>query len=206
MCYNTGLQNTRTEQQRQKCQWAKNTNVTRIVACGNSSVWLFNLGRAACVSVCLWVLYVLYVCFMLSGGFCCSTPYVMVKWDVHNLGRLQSIIDSDSEYWKNIVVEINFQDGTQTLRSTDLEVISCWLRKTHSVDSRPCGSRQIAWLMAMCWKRMPVLCILAKMDMQTANSRLFGRGSLAHSKQWISGVWCLSWTWLCIVCLPLWQM
>lgn len=120
--------------------------------------------------------------------------------------RLQSIIESDSEHWKNIVIEINVQDGTQTLWSTDLEVISCWLRSPHSIDSRPCGSRQIAWLMAMCWKRMPVLCIRAKMDMQTANSRLFGRGSLAHSKQGISGVRCLSWTWLCVVCLPLWQM
>lgn len=74
---------------------------------------------------------------------------------------------------KNIVVEINFQHGTQTLRSTELEVISCWLHKTHSIDRRPCGSRQIAWLIAMCWKRMPALCILAKMDVQTANSGLF---------------------------------
>lgn len=80
---------------------------------------------------------------------------------------------------------------------TELEVISCWLHKTHSIDSRPCGSRQIAWLIAMCWKNMPALCVHAKMDMQTANSRLFGRGSLAHSKQWISGVRCLSWTWHC---------
>lgn len=148
----------------------------------------------------------MHVCFMLSWGSYCPAPYATVKWDMLDPGRLQSIIESDSEYWKNIVVEINFQDCAQTLRSTELEVISCWLHKTRSIDSRPCGSRQIAWLIAMCWKRMPALCILAKMDMQTANSGLFGRGSLAHSKQWISGVWCLSWTRHCLVCFPLWQM
>lgn len=84
---------------------------------------------------------------------------------------------------KNIVVEINFQGGTQTLKSAQLEVISCWFHKMRSTDSRPCGSRQIAWLMAMCWKKMPALCIFVKMDIHTANSGLFGRGSFAHSKQ-----------------------
>lgn len=143
---------------------------------------------------------------MVSWGSYCLAQYVTVKWDVLDPSRLQSIIESDSEYWKNIVVEINFQDGTQISGSSELEVISCWLHKTCSIDSRPCGSRQIAWLIAMCWKRMPALCILAKMDMQTANSRLSGRGSLAHSKQWISGEWWLSWTWHCLVCFPFWQM
>lgn len=107
---------------------------------------------------------------MLSRGSYRPTPYVTVQWDALDPGRLQSIIESDSEYWKNIVVEINFEGGAQTSRSTKLEVISCWLHKTRSIDSGPCGSRQIAWLIAMCWKRMPALCILAKMDMQTANS------------------------------------
>ena len=47
--HSTGLRSVRTEQQRHKCQRAKNTNATRSVAGGNSSVWLVNLGRAACV-------------------------------------------------------------------------------------------------------------------------------------------------------------
>lgn len=149
----------------------------------------------------------MYVCFMLFWGSYCRTPYVMVKWDVLDSGRLQPIIESDSEYWKkHSCWHTFFKEVHRHSRSTELEVISCWLHKMCSIDSRPCGSRQIAWLMAMCWKKMPALCIFAKMDMRTANSGLFGRGSLAHSKQWISGVRCRSWTWYRLVCFPCWQM
>lgn len=169
---------------RQKCHWTKNTNTTTSVTTENNQFSFWLQGKP---HVCLCV--TAYVCarFLALSTICHGEVRRAQS------GRLQFIIESDSEYWKDVVVEINFQHGTQTPRSTELKVISCWLHKMYSIDSRPCGCRQIVWLIAMCWKIIPALCIIATTDMQGVN---FGHGSLPHSKQLIGWVCCLSWTWI----------
>lgn len=149
------LQISSAEQQRQKCQ---RENAEQSVASVNKSVWLGNF-RAS------WVCPGKTVCMLV--WFRLMAPYVTVKWDVCD--PVQTALHYWVWFWA-LEKHRNFQDGTQTPMSTELEVISCWLHKTGSVDSRPCGSRQIAWLIATCWKRMPALCVHAKMDMQRVNS------------------------------------